>query len=173
MSIKEIKNMQSEKGFTIVELLIVIVVIGILAAIVIVAFTGITNQANDSGYKTDASSIAKAIETFNAEVGSYPVAADASTGTLTRSGFTLSAKLPSGVLIEPRAAAPSTTNGATVATTCGTISANSTGTYAVCKPSSGSKQYAVTFAANGACVYYTKTSGTAAMQSLAVGAATC
>lgn len=39
------------RGFTIVELLIVIVVIGILAAIVIVAYQGVTNRANDSAIK--------------------------------------------------------------------------------------------------------------------------
>lgn len=40
-------------GFTIVELLIVVVVIGILAAIVIVAYNGITSSANDSAVQND------------------------------------------------------------------------------------------------------------------------
>ncbi len=67
MSIKEIKKLQSEKGFTIVELLIVIVVIGILAAIVIVAFNGITQQANANAAKANAQSVAKVADTFNTE----------------------------------------------------------------------------------------------------------
>jgi prepilin-type N-terminal cleavage/methylation domain-containing protein len=41
-------------GFTIVELLIVIVVIAILAAISIVAYTGIQNRANDAALQSDA-----------------------------------------------------------------------------------------------------------------------
>lgn len=36
-------------GFTIVELLIVVVVIAILAAITVVAYTGIQNRTYDSG----------------------------------------------------------------------------------------------------------------------------
>lgn len=47
------------KGFTIVELLIVVVVIAILAAITIVAYNGIQNQASDSVVKSDISTLGK------------------------------------------------------------------------------------------------------------------
>ena len=52
----------STKGFTIVELLIVIVVIGILAAIVIVAYNGMQNRAYDTSVKNDLETMVKKIE---------------------------------------------------------------------------------------------------------------
>ena len=52
-----IKSDQKERGFTIVELLVVIVVIGILAAITIVSYTGITARANASATKQMASNV--------------------------------------------------------------------------------------------------------------------
>lgn len=60
------------KGFTIVELLIVIVVIGILAAITVVAFTGVQNRANDTTVKSDIRGIAKQLELYKADNGVYP-----------------------------------------------------------------------------------------------------
>lgn len=50
------------RGFTIVELLIVIVVIGILAAIVIVAFNGVQNRGYDASIQSDFSSARKKVE---------------------------------------------------------------------------------------------------------------
>ena len=61
------------QGFTIVELLIVIVVIAILAAISIAAYTNIQNRANDSAVKSDLAQFAKQIQLIYAEKGEYPV----------------------------------------------------------------------------------------------------
>ncbi len=66
-------------GFTIVELLIVIVVIAILAAITIVAFNGVTARANTSSAEAAASTVAKKAEAYNAEQSSYPASSDALT----------------------------------------------------------------------------------------------
>ena len=53
-----------QTGFTIVELLIVIVVIGILAAISIVAYNGVQNRANDTAVQTDLRNIGAKILEF-------------------------------------------------------------------------------------------------------------
>lgn len=52
---------QKQSGFTIVELLIVVVVIAILAAITIVAYNGIQTRATESKVRTDIATIMRAI----------------------------------------------------------------------------------------------------------------
>lgn len=59
-------------GFTIVELLIVIVVIGILATLVIVTFTGIQKKARDSQRQTDVQSMQSQLEAYYTNTGTYP-----------------------------------------------------------------------------------------------------
>ena len=67
MSLKQTKA----RGFTIVELLIVIVVIAILAAITIVAYNGIQNRAKTSSGQAAANSLVKKFEALNAIKGVY------------------------------------------------------------------------------------------------------
>lgn len=63
---------KTRDGFTIVELLIVIVVIGILAAITIVAYNGIQNKAKYSLMQSDLKSITKALALYRADTDRYP-----------------------------------------------------------------------------------------------------
>lgn len=62
------------RGFTIVELLIVIVVIGILAAITIVAYNGIQQKAREVTLKSDLAGAASLMAAEDAQNGSYPLA---------------------------------------------------------------------------------------------------
>ncbi len=59
-------------GFTIVELLVVIVVIGILAAITVVSYKGVNNKAIFSACQSDVSGAKKKLEMYNIEKGEYP-----------------------------------------------------------------------------------------------------
>jgi type II secretion system protein G len=59
-------------GFTIVELLIVIVVIAILATISVVAYAGIQVRARDSQRQQDIKQIVAALEMYYLDNGAYP-----------------------------------------------------------------------------------------------------
>lgn len=61
-----------KRGFTIVELLIVIVVIGILAAITIVAYSGIQDRARFVRDQTNLKTLNSAVIQYQAFNGSYP-----------------------------------------------------------------------------------------------------
>jgi prepilin-type N-terminal cleavage/methylation domain-containing protein len=65
-------NTVRARGFTLVELLIVIVVIAILAAITIIAYNGIQQRAHTSGQKTAASTLHKKVEAYYAINNAYP-----------------------------------------------------------------------------------------------------
>jgi len=63
---------KQQRGFTIVELLIVIVVIAILAAISIVAYNGIQQRARDAERQQELSTLQKALEMYQIDNGGYP-----------------------------------------------------------------------------------------------------
>lgn len=69
----KIATKKRDGGFTIVELLIVVVVIGVLAAITIVAFNGVQARAQFTKLNSDLGVINKALSMYQAENGSYPV----------------------------------------------------------------------------------------------------
>lgn len=64
---------RSKNGFTIVELLIVIVVIAILAAITIVAYNGITSRSGNTARVAAASQTIKLIRAYIAANGARPI----------------------------------------------------------------------------------------------------
>jgi len=80
--IRKRQNDTAAWGFTIVELLIVIVVIGILAAITIVSFNGVQGKAYDTTVQNDLSQFAKRMEFNRAETGvdAYPATLTAAMG---------------------------------------------------------------------------------------------
>lgn len=72
---------RKQGGFTIVELLIVIVVIGILAALVVTTFAGIQRKARNTERETDIKAIHGQLEAYFAQNNSYPQLAELNDAT--------------------------------------------------------------------------------------------
>ncbi|QQG50479.1 MAG: prepilin-type N-terminal cleavage/methylation domain-containing protein [Candidatus Saccharibacteria bacterium] len=66
------KRANQFRGFTIVELLIVVVVIAILAALVLVTYNSMQARASFSRSQSDLKSITKALSLYHVDNGSYP-----------------------------------------------------------------------------------------------------
>lgn len=73
--------MKMKKGFTLIELLIVIAIIGILSAALLPTILNAPGKARDSARILNISSLATAVEAYNADQGGYPSTAGCVTGT--------------------------------------------------------------------------------------------
>lgn len=77
--LKRLKDLQSRRGFTMIELLIVISILGILAIAVLSAINPVEqiNRGRDTGTRSDAEQMLSAIDRFNAFQGFFPWQMDA------------------------------------------------------------------------------------------------
>jgi general secretion pathway protein G len=77
-----IKSLKKQSGFTLLELLIVIVIIGILALLIIPNITSAPKKARDTKRKTDITTLRKGLEEYFVNNNVYP----ASSGTVGTGG---------------------------------------------------------------------------------------
>lgn len=76
--VARLTTLKKRTGFTIVELLVVIVIIGILATITVVSYSGITKKAAEATLQADLANASKQLKVYKAENDAYPTAIDCS-----------------------------------------------------------------------------------------------
>lgn len=122
------------QGFTIVELLIVIVVIGILAAIVVATYNGIQQKARNTKRQADMTSLQTQLEVFFQQNGYYPSLGDMNNASWRQANIkgldNVAIKDPSNTTCDPT---------------------SNTGNCFVAAPAAKSYAYAVTDASNASC----------------------
>ena len=62
-------------GFTLIELMVVLVILGVLAALVVPSIIGRTDDARVTAARTDISALMQALKLYRLDNGSYPTAA--------------------------------------------------------------------------------------------------
>jgi type IV pilus assembly protein PilE len=77
MEILRIQNVKSRAGLTLIELLMVIVIVGVLAAIAVPMYSGYMQRARRADAKTALEQVRAAQEMWRAEKGQYCTAANA------------------------------------------------------------------------------------------------
>ncbi len=76
-------QLKSKKGFTLIELMIVVAIIGILAAIAIPQFANMVAKSQEGATKGNLGTIRSALSIYYGDTeGFYPTVADAATGAL-------------------------------------------------------------------------------------------
>jgi type IV pilus assembly protein PilA len=89
----------TEAGFTLVELLVVMIIIGVLAAISVPVFLNQRKKAVDAGLKTDLRTVAVSVETYFTDNNAYPVSDITSSGTTFSTATNLNVNLTTGDVI--------------------------------------------------------------------------
>lgn len=110
------KRNLNNKGFTIVELLIVIVVIGILALLVITTYSGIQAKARNAKRQTDLQSMQTQLEAFFSQQGYYPSLANLNSSSWIDDNMK---SLDKNALVDPSSTCNPTTTGCLVTGTGG------------------------------------------------------
>ena len=85
---------KKRKGFMLIELLMVVAIIGVLAAVAVPNFIGLTDEAKIARIQADLSTLGSAVEVHYAKHGSYPAAIGDLVNATGKDGFLKSEPKP-------------------------------------------------------------------------------
>jgi general secretion pathway protein G len=115
------KKMKNQQGFTLIELMVVIAILGILAAIAIPRFTNATQSANIAKAHADLATIDSAISLYEANnAGADPTSTTFLTATGNGGPYAAAIPAPPAPAITVTLTAAGTADGATAAVPAGT-----------------------------------------------------
>jgi type IV pilus assembly protein PilA len=111
---------KSEKGFSLIELLVVMLIIGILAAVAIPSFVNQRSKAFDAAAKSNLRTAETAMETYSSDHnGSYPASVDTKNGSsdplvaieevLSNAPYVTGGATANGYVLNSKAAGPGAT----------------------------------------------------------------
>jgi general secretion pathway protein G len=81
------KIFRSEKGFTLVELMIVIIILAVLTGIAVPSYMALRNRARESATESEMKNIATALELFQADNEKYPLDTNYPAGLTAAPGY--------------------------------------------------------------------------------------
>lgn len=90
---EKLKALKNKKGFTLIELIVVIAVIGILVLLAAPKFLGYTQDANKAAMQADAKVLSNAALVYNVENEAWPTTADAAKTYTFSGGKSVTGKL--------------------------------------------------------------------------------
>ena len=149
---------KKQVGFTIVELLVVIVIIGILAAITIVSYTGISSKATASALQSDLDNASRQLKLFQVDNMAYPttISTNCTTSpTTTTAPTNLCLKVSSGNSYGSSYSANNSSNPQTFTLTA----TNGSISYVITNDTKPTLVAASTFSATGGTITYTDSNG--------------